>query len=267
MAKKEEMSYWQIVSQSMELEDRRLRMFVQHKGSLGIGRENILRKFLAEQTPEPYRISTGFVVAPDKPSISSDQCDVLIYDPRVSQPLYSIEQFVVLPPNCSRLAIEVRSGMSVSKKSGLDQVFKVHQSLMLFQVYVHGFGFRGPAFSTFVSGIASRVNGDIRNVPACIAVHRENYICIQGTVPSTKAGVNPFCLAIDFARAGQKAIGQATAFFRSFSQKRIEGDRTDFDLQQLTCHLLSPGFGVPVDAMRAIFGDATVHAIDPWPWA
>lgn len=250
----------------MELEDRRLRMFVKHKPSLGVGRENILRKFLTEQTPEPYRISTGFVVHPGDPSFSSDQCDVLVYDPRVSQPLYSIEQFVVLGPDASRLAIEVRSSMSVSKKSGLDQVFKVHQSLFPFQVYVHGFGFRGPAFDTFVSGVAARVNGDIRNVPACIVAHRQNYICIQGAAPSTKAGVNPCCLAIDFTKAGKKGLGLATAFFQSFSRKRIEGDRTAIDLQALIVHVVSARIGVPKSTLRVILGDGTIRTLEPWPW-
>ena len=87
MSKQPEMGYWQLVSQGMDLEDRRLRMFVRHKGSLGTGRENIVRKFLAEQTPEPYRVSTGFVVHPGNPKISSAQCDVLVYDPRQGQPL------------------------------------------------------------------------------------------------------------------------------------------------------------------------------------
>jgi hypothetical protein len=162
MPKNDEISYWQLISQSMELEDRRLGMFVRHKSSLGVGRENILRKFLIGVTPEPYRVSTGFVVHPPNPSITSDQCDILVYDPRESQPLYNIEQFVVLPPRATRLAIEVRSNMSINgKKSGIDHVFKVQKSLLPFAVYTHGFGFRGPVFDTFVSGLVDRVDGDI----------------------------------------------------------------------------------------------------------
>lgn len=267
MAKNKEITYWQLVSQSMELEDRRLRMFVSHKHSLGIGRENILRKFLAEQTPEPYRLSTGFVAHPGKPSISSDQCDVLVYDPRVAQPLYSIEQFVVLPPEPSRVAIEVRSTMSACKKSGLEQVFKVHLSLMRFGVYVQGFGFRGPAFDTFVAGVAARVNGDIRNVPDCIAVHRQNYVCLQGTVPSTKPDVNPCCVAINFAHAGQKAVGLATAYFQEYFQKRVQGDRTAVDLQHIICNVCGARLGMPSNALRAILNDGTVRSLDPWPWS
>lgn len=64
MANNELIGYWHLVSQGMDLEDRRLQMFVRHKGSLGTGRETIVRKLLAEQTPEPYRVSTGFVVYP-----------------------------------------------------------------------------------------------------------------------------------------------------------------------------------------------------------
>ena len=78
----EEISYWQMVSRLMDLEDQRLRIFVQHRHSLGVGREHILRRFLSDQTPEPFRVSTGFVVVPMRPSITSDQCDILVYDPR-----------------------------------------------------------------------------------------------------------------------------------------------------------------------------------------
>jgi hypothetical protein len=223
MAKQEDIGYWQLISQSMDLEDRRLRMFVRHKGSLGVGRETILRKFLADQTPEPLRISTGFVAVPARPEWCSDQCDVLVYDPRSSQPLYRIDEFVVVPSQAARLAIEVRSNMSVSKASGVDQVFKVHKSMRnRFPAGVFGFGFRGPVFETFVAGIASRVQGDIGNIPECIVVHRRNYICIRVERPSSPNPADKeFCLAMDFSKADGNATGFATALFLYCYHQRI----------------------------------------------
>ncbi len=182
MAKKEEWTYWQIVSQGMEVEDRRLRMFVRHKASLGVGREHILRKLLTEQTPEPYRVNTGFVIHPASSRVTSGQCDVLVYDPRVSQPLYRIDEFAVVSADAARIAIEVRSKMSLGDDSGLEQVTRIHRSMRpAFPTQVFGFGFRGPTFENFVAGVATVVKGDILNVPECVAVHKQNYICIRST--------------------------------------------------------------------------------------
>lgn len=229
MAQDENFSYWQLVSQGMDLEDRRLRMFVKHKGSLGTGRETIVRKFLADQTPEPYRVSSGFVVFPPDPQISSAQCDVLVYDPRKGQPLYRLDEFVVVSPDTSRLAIEVRSSMSLSKKtssgskpSGLDQVFNVHQSMKSFATSVFGFGFKGPTFDTFLQGIVSKMNGDIETIPECIVVHRRNYILIRADDPRASFGPEkPLFFGIDFGPLGVKAQGYATALFLWCYHQRI----------------------------------------------
>lgn len=230
MGREQEIGYWQLVTQGMELEDRRLRMFVKHKGSLGTGRETIVRKFLTDQTPDPYRISTGFVVYPSDPKISSAQCDVLVYDPRKGQPIYRIDEFVVISPVIARLAIEVRSNMSIGKKSnvgnkptGLDQVFGIQNSMKPFGTQVFGFGFNGPTFDTFLQGVVNKMSGNIENIPECILVHRRNYILIRADDPKKPFGPEmPLFFGIDFNPLGAKSQGYATALFLWCYHQRIE---------------------------------------------
>jgi hypothetical protein len=249
MAKNEEIGYWQLVSQGMDLEDRRLQMFVRHNASLGTGREAIVRKFLTEQTPEPYRVNTGFVVFPPDPDISSAQCDILVYDPRRSQPLYRIDEFVVVSPDTARLAIEVRSELGVSDDSGLDQVFHVQRSMRpAFGTQVFGFGFDGPLFGTFL-GVAAKMNGDIQNIPECIVVSRRNYACIRVENFRAEPAERYFCLGMDFAEAGDKAIGFATALFLRCYQQRIDHN-AHFSADVMA--IVAPDMGVPHDKLKVI---------------
>jgi hypothetical protein len=258
MAKKEEWTYWQIVSQGMDVEDRRLRMFVRHKASLGVGREHILRKLLADQTPEPYRVNTGFVAHPAGGRVTSDQCDVLVYDPRVSQPLYRIDEFVVVPPDAARIAIEVRSNMSLGDDSGLEQVVKVHRSMRpAFPTEVFGFGFRGPTFGNFVAGVAAQVRGDIFNVPECVAVHKQNYVCIRSTARAAlpENTVPPrVCVALDFSNVAN-AHGFATGYFFHCYHERIK-HHAPFAADRIEIH--ARDMGVPHDSIRTIREDGTV---------
>ena len=76
MTKQPETQYWRPIVQSMDVEDSKLRLYVRHKHSLGIGRESILRSILISQTPEPYRVKTGFVAYVSDELVTSDQCDI-----------------------------------------------------------------------------------------------------------------------------------------------------------------------------------------------
>lgn len=257
MAKRDEWNYWQIVSQGMEVEDRRLRMFVRHKASLGVGREHIIRKLLTDHTPEPYRVNTGFVAHPASPSVTSDQCDVLVYDPRASQPLYRIDEFVVVPPAAARIAIEVRSNMSFGDDSGWKQVVRVHRSMRpAFPTEVFGFGFRGPTFETFVAGVAAEMKGDILNVPECVVVHKRDYLCVRSTrraaLPENTAPPR-VCVALDFSKVAN-AHGSATGYFFHCYHERIR-DRVPFAADTIAIH--ARDMGVPPDSIRTIREDGT----------
>src|SRR5262249_54985075 len=158
----------------------------------------------------PYKVKTGFVAGIAEKLVTSDQCDILVYDPAESQPMYRIEEFVVVPFHAARLAIEVRSRLSVheggrdrkTKPSGLDQMFRVCASMRAFPTPVFGFAYDGVGFDDFVAGVAARVRGDIFNVPECIVVHKKNYASLR--VTERAARPNPplpdprLCIAINF---------------------------------------------------------------------
>jgi hypothetical protein len=262
MPKREDPLYWRLVSQSMDLEDQRLRLFVKHHGSLGTGRETILRKFLTDQTPEPYRVSTGFVAIMAAGGITSDQCDVLVYDPRVRQPFYRIDQFVVVPPDCCRLAIEVRTSMDLSTDGGLAQVFKVNGSMRpYFPTQVFGFGFDGPLFDTFVAGMAEAAKADPASAQECVAVHGRNYVCIRVESRTAQPPDKEFYLAIDFGPLGEDALGYATAFFMYCYHRRIQ-DFVSFDPAIITIY--ARDWGVPRGRLRVIRQEGTIEqGFDP----
>ena len=241
----------------MALEDQKLRLFVKHHGSLGTGRETILRKFLKDQTPEPYRVSTGFVAIMAKGGITSDQCDVLVYDPRIHQPFYQIEEFVVVPPTCCSLAIEVRSSMDLSAEGGLKQVKKVNKSMAKahFPTQVFGFGFDGPAFGTFIKGLGKAGKKRLGEMPECIAVQNKDYVCVRvysGTGPTDR---RHFYLAFDFGALGDAAVGYATAFFMyCYSQRIRHHDWLKPDLVSVYAR----DWGIPGPEQWVIRADGTV---------
>src|SRR4051812_34714922 len=105
-------AYWQAVAKGIDAEDQKASLFVRHPARPGGAREVILRNLLIHQTPEPFRVSSGFVckfVWADP--IATRQCDVLVYDPRVAQPYYAIDSFVVVSQPASRLVVEVKSNL------------------------------------------------------------------------------------------------------------------------------------------------------------
>jgi hypothetical protein len=250
----------------MDIEERKLRLIVRHAASLGAGRESILRKILIEQTPEPYKVRTGFVASDAGELQVSNQCDILVYNPTVSQPLYQIEEFTVVPRRAACLAIEVRSNLTAHTKnrpiSGLDQMFKVWKSmtpLSRFPTQVFGFGYSGVAFDTFVQAVAARVDKDIFNVPECIVVHKKNYFCVRVsrrlTTPSPSLPDPRQCIAINFSGAGKKFQSAATAYFLFHYHQRIKGNEpfaVDFVAMQIR------NWGLPDSAKRVIAADGTI---------
>lgn len=260
--------YWPLVSQSMDLEDRRLQLFVRHKPSLGIGREHIVRKFLAEHTPEPFRVSTGFIAVPLRPDILSDQCDVLVYNPQIAQPLFRIDEFIVAGSICVRIAIEVRSKLTFGRpdsalrgkadKSGIAQVFKIAESMhRSFSTEVFGFGFDGPSFKVFRAGLAQLVSQRLPRVPECILVHSKNYIAIRSSRSSEPIMERKeHWLLVDFSELGSHAQGFATALFLKCYHERIKHNaafETDF------MSLIIRNMGIGHHAQWVILPDGTLN--------
>src|SRR5262245_37639946 len=152
------MAYWQAVAQGVDAEDRKASLFVRHPGSRGGAREAILRALLIHQTPEPYRVNSGFICefAGTEPRLSR-QCDVLVFDPRVPQPYYAIDAFVVIPRAAARLAVEVKSDLG---QDDLDDMCVIAESVRQRGVPTLGFAFGGWTFETAVERLASHVARD-----------------------------------------------------------------------------------------------------------
>jgi hypothetical protein len=189
-----------------------------------VGRETILRDLLIQQTPEPFKVKTGFVVSDGPHPGISDQCDILVYDPRRMQPYYRIAEFEVVDWRAVNLVIEVRSNMDVPKPppappkkpriSGLEQTCKVWESIRRIGMPcpTFGFGFNGSSFPKFVQALADTVQGDIYHIPSCIAVHERNYLALRVFDGSST------CIAVNFCRPRKKkeferVQGLATASF------------------------------------------------------
>jgi len=260
--------YWRPIAQGIDVEDRRVRLYVRHKLSLGIAREAILREVLINQTPEPLRVKTGFVVDAYPKLVTSNQCDILVYDPSVSQPLYKIDEFVVVPFHATRIIAEVRSTMGITSSTksigGLDQVFKVWQSTKQLPVAppTFGFGYKGVTFDNFVSAMAARVNNDIMNVPECIAVHKMNYLCIR--VTRRNVGADPrltapkVCVAFDFSQSDKDTEGFATALFLEYYNLIVHPRRHHDVITIENTRDYSIQSGLPVGGIRIIHEDGTV---------
>jgi hypothetical protein len=101
-------TYWQAVANGINAENQKATIFLKHNPSIGIAREAIVRDLLVKQTPEPYRVATGFIYEYGTEPWSSKQCDVLVYDPMESQPHYAIGGLSVVPRKAARLVVEVK---------------------------------------------------------------------------------------------------------------------------------------------------------------
>jgi len=104
--------YFSLVSKEFELRIKQLRQFIKHHNpSIGSFNEEILRKFLRDFLPKWVSIGQGFVL--DKEGKISNQIDILIYNSNFYAPLYSINDFVVLPPEAVLVAIEVKTRLNI----------------------------------------------------------------------------------------------------------------------------------------------------------
>jgi len=233
-------AYWTVIAEGIDVEDKKMNLFVRHNHSRGIAREAILRSLLVAQTPKPFVVSTGFVH--DIGSRPPKQCDVLVYDPSVSQPYYRLDEFVVVPPKAAKVAVEVKSDLNLEEFRKLMAMRRQSSKPVL------GFAFEGWPFKRFCKELAAEVRQDLRKVPECIVVHRKNYVGIRamGWSPSTK---NEAYLAIDFA---SRTPGQATSILLDAYMKLLNENKIhDGSLHQWFNELS----GLPVNARVVILPD------------
>ena len=168
-------NYWNIVARAIDLEDDKIDLFIPyHNPSRGTAREAILRNLLVTHTPDPYVVSTGFVYEPNQDAEIPAQCDVLVYDPRISQPYYRLDEFVVVSPRSARVIVEVKSRL---QEAEFDKTVAIRRKA---PCPVLGFAFEGWAFETFCQSIAQRI-AELTELPECLVVHRQNYMGIRAS--------------------------------------------------------------------------------------
>jgi hypothetical protein len=216
-------SYWNVIAKSIDVEDEKIGLFVSHNPSRGIAREAIFRSLLVAHTPHPYVVGTGFVHDHYPEGVKAKQCDVLVYDPRVAQPFYRLDEFVVIPPKCAKLAVEVKSCL------GQEEFAATVSARRTFCKSLMGFAYEGPTFETFcrilAREIASRVGKDsperMKLIPECIVIHRGNFIGFRATAWSPSS-LNHCYLAVDFTKTDPAPEGLATALFMDMYMELIE---------------------------------------------
>jgi hypothetical protein len=219
--------YWQAVARGIDAEDQKATIFVAQNDSLGVAREAILRDLLVKQTPEPYRVSTGFIYLPNPEPWSSKQCDVLVYDPTVSQPYYAIGGFSVVPRRAAKLVIEVKTNLELET---FRETLDVWKTTYWLPIPTLGFAYEGVTFKTFLTYVGGALKDDEQGIPECIAVHRQNYLVVRSPYRLAPDQAAPrrhrpakYHLAVDFTAAGGRE-GQASAAFLDFYHRLLRND-------------------------------------------
>lgn len=109
-----------------------------HWGEDGRYKETILKKVLKTRLPN-LSIGTGFIV--NEAQNVSKQIDIIIYDETIHEPFFKEEDFVIVPNNCVKGIIEVKSKIHSSAQlksilgnfdSSIESVISQEQQSSLF---------------------------------------------------------------------------------------------------------------------------------------
>lgn len=218
--------YWQAVAQGIDAEDQKAGLVIKHNQSIGAARESILRDLLRRQTPEPYRVRTGFVhqFLPDA-HYCSKQCDVLVYDPTVAQPDYQIDDLIVVPRDAAKAVVEVKTTLEHREFRDIQEVWA---DVWWIPVATFGFAFDGVAFQTFINYLQESMRSDPAGLPQCIAVHRQNYVFVRSgySLAEDKPSWHrpaKYQFAVDFG-AHPETRGLATAYLLDWYLRCLRGN-------------------------------------------
>jgi hypothetical protein len=241
--------YWQAVAHGIDAEERKASLLIKHSGSVGVAREAILRDVLVKQTPEPFRVATGFVYQPTPEPWTSKQCDLLVYDPTVAQPYYTIAGMVVLPRHATRLAIEVKTNLSSSE---FEDALSLVRSVGWLPIPTMCFAYEGVTVERFLEYVVRGVIDAVCGVPDCVAVHRKNYVFVRSGYHMAPRVDAPdrhrpakHQLLVDFG-ANEAAGGQAAASFLGFYDSFVRHQNVAFLVDWFN------GLGLPDGALTRI---------------
>jgi hypothetical protein len=174
--------YWRAVAQAIDAEDAKATLFIKHKPSIGTAREEILKDFLRRNTPEPYRVRSGFIHRPQVQTLNdycSPQLDVVVYDASNAQPDYEIGQLVVVPGGSFGSAVSIVEVKTYLDNQQFNSILEAWEHVTWLQVPTFGYAFDGVQFSTFVDYITNAIKQQPLGIPDCIAVHRANYLFVR----------------------------------------------------------------------------------------
>lgn len=104
--------YCQTIAGELEERLKRMEMLVDYKLRSGTAYAEILRSFLDEHSAGKYNVSEGFIVNPFVQGLTSNHCDILVYD-QVQYPLLDVEGDIkVVLPRAAAMVIEVEPYLS-----------------------------------------------------------------------------------------------------------------------------------------------------------
>jgi hypothetical protein len=249
---------WSAIAQGISAESAKIDIFIHHNLSRGIAREALLRSIIVQHTPHPFVVRSGFVYTDNHRVAPHKQCDVLVYDPRVWQPYYQIEEFVVASPDSSVLITEVKSTIGDEEFSDIRNMQQYAQGV---NKPLLGFVYEGWTFDTFCEKIIPFAQS-MNDLPICIVVHERNYLAVRPTRAN-----EPIYVLIDFSRSNPASPGLATAFFlniyyllvRAFERRAQADALLDGSLLNWFHHELTV---VPPSGKRWLTPDGVLHAAE-----
>jgi hypothetical protein len=221
--------YWKAVAKGIDAEDEKLTVLVRHGPSLGAGREAILRNLVERQTPAPFTVATGFAFYHEDPSRKPDpyysrQCDLLVFDPTESRPLYTIDAFCVVPYIACKFVIEVKSSLN---KKPFKELLAVSQSVAGLAIPTFGFAYTSGTFKNFLDLLASAVvdsatpKNSLTLLPECICVHKKNILAFR--LPASEKHPPEQYMALHLGFKGAETSGAATGHFLTFYDEVLKG--------------------------------------------
>jgi hypothetical protein len=242
-------AYWQAVAKGLEAESEKAAVYVTHGASLGVAREAIFANLLKNETPGPFRVRTGLIRGKLGNVVTSRQCDLLIYNPDENTPHYAMEEFVVVPADCAKIVVEVKSTLN---KKHFKRAIDVWKSTRPLSIPTLSFAYQGMAFKGFLAYMSQIIKADALDSIQCVAVHSKNYLAIRATQWAGKMP-HPY-LVLNFRKFGAKGFGMATAYFLQWYARIL-------DIRTLPANQVANWFNrvdLPKDAKGKIAPDGTV---------
>ncbi|MGQ7937686.1 DUF6602 domain-containing protein [Paraburkholderia sp. D1E] len=98
--------YLSSFSDELLAKSRRIDNLINHTGTVGSYREELIRALLRQVLPTRYQVSTGFI------ENSPRQLDVIVWDAKRYAPLFREQDVVVVPEPAVRAIIEVKTTLN-----------------------------------------------------------------------------------------------------------------------------------------------------------